>query len=60
MPLGAPAIGIAAAVGISVTMSAIFSRYRKTKDDDRWAVTTHAILSPIICVAVGWVFKQFA
>lgn len=60
VPLGLPEIGIAAAIGVSITASALSSRYRKTEDADKWSVITYALLRPIILVLVGYLVKQFA
>lgn len=58
VPLGVPAIGIAAAVGVSVTVSALRGR-RKGPDDEGWKALAKAALQPWFCLAVGWTAKQF-
>lgn len=58
VPLGLPAIGIAAAVGVSVTVSALRGRRGRSSDDGKWALAK-AALQPWFCLAVGWTAKQF-
>lgn len=58
VPLGLPAIGIAAAIGVSVTVSALRGRRGRPKDDEKWALAKSAV-QPWFCLAVGWTAKQF-
>jgi hypothetical protein len=58
VPLGLPAIGIAAAIGISTTMSAMRGR-RKGPDDEGWKTIAKSVLQPWFCLAIGWIAKQF-
>lgn len=59
VPLGLPAIGIASAVGISVTLSAMRGR-RKGPDDEGWKAIAGSALQPWFCLAIGWIAKQYA
>lgn len=59
VPLGVPAIGIAASIGIAITLSVLVSRYRKTDDDDKWGVLLYAFVRPLVLVFIGWIVKQF-
>ena len=58
VPLGLPAIGIAAAIGISVTMSAMRG-HRKGPDDKGWKSIAMAVLHPWFFLAIGWIAKQY-
>jgi hypothetical protein len=58
VPLGLPAIGIAAAIGISTTMSAMRGRL-KGPDDEGWKTIAKSVLQPWFCLAIGWIAKQF-
>lgn len=63
-PLGAPQIGIATALGISLTVSVI--RFKGTKSEDATSSRERLerligfFLTPIIGVGIGWVVLQFA
>lgn len=62
VPLGLPAIGIAAAAGLCLVASAI--RMRKSKgtqtNSEKYEVFAGLILIPPISVLMGWIIKTFA
>lgn len=63
-PLGAPEIGIATALGISLTAGVL--RFKGTRNDDnvsrkeRLERVVGYFLVPVIAVGIGWVVLQFA
>ena len=63
-PIGAPQIGIATALGISLTAAVI--RFKGTKSDDnisrrqRLERLIGYFLVPVVGVGIGWVVLQFA
>lgn len=57
VPLGAPAIGIAAAVGIAVLATAFRGRGKKPEDDSWFLLRT--AMHPLFCVGIGWIAKQY-
>lgn len=61
VPLGLPEIGIAMAIGVAATASAIKSRALRNKSDksDAWKDIVAIALQPLVCVTVGWIAKQF-
>jgi hypothetical protein len=59
VPLGLPAIGIAAAIGLSVTMSALRGR-RNGPGEKGWGSLAKTVVQPWFCLGVGWIAKQYA
>lgn len=59
VPLGAPSIGVAVAIGIAITASTIRRRYHKTPDEERYKSLAYGFIHPLLCVGIGWIAKQF-
>lgn len=63
-PLGAPQIGIATALGISLTAAVI--RFKGAKNDESTSPRERIerligyFLTPVIGVGIGWIVLQFA
>lgn len=61
VPLGAPAIGIALAVGLTTTWAILSPHpFRKAEQHDKQLeVWSWLFMFPLIGLAMGWVVKQF-
>lgn len=61
-PLGAPQIGIATAIGISLTVGLIRMKGAKSPERTRRESIEHLIglvLIPLVGVGIGWIVLQF-
>ena len=62
---GLPPLTIAAAIGVSLLAGYLTHQYRpeKTEPGQHWKrfaeIIGYAILKPLLCLAVGWVVKQW-
>jgi uncharacterized membrane protein SpoIIM required for sporulation len=59
VPLGAPAIGIAAAIGLAATVAVIRPRRSKPSENKGWKEFAIPVMQPLVCVAIGWIAKQY-
>ena len=58
---GVPALNIPQAIGISMAVRLVTyqSDAKKEKDSDPYSIILHGLLYPAICLALGWIVKQF-
>src|ERR1043166_870563 len=56
---GLPAIGIAQALGISITISLLTHQYVPPKDKDNWTPVVTAFLTPLFALRIGWIVKGY-
>lgn len=54
---GLPALGVAQAIGFSVTVGLIVHQYVPSKDKDTWAPLATTFLTPLLAVLIGWIVK---
>ncbi len=60
VPLGAPQIGIAMAIGVSGTIALFHPQPTKKSDDADWATSTMtSFCTVLVSVGFGWITKQF-
>ncbi len=63
VPLGAPEIGIATAIGLSMIVSLVTGKYAKALSDNEelsdTAKTVCQYLAPVVALAIGWVVQKF-
>lgn len=60
-PLGAPPLGLAHALGLSATIGLFSPQDNSEKDseDGPVVVVLTALLTPVVVVGFGWIFKSF-
>ena len=62
VPLGAPAIGIATAIGASIIVGVARMKhdYEDDRPDRKFERLVYSFLTPLVAVSIGWIVKQFA
>jgi len=65
VPLGAPAVGVAQAIGISIVVAMLTHQPTKSKDDDKsaqeilWLALINSIVLSLFYLVLGFIILQF-
>jgi hypothetical protein len=56
---GLPALGVAQAIGIAMTVGLMTHQYIPAKDKDKWMPVVTMILTPFIALGIGWIVRRW-
>jgi hypothetical protein len=56
---GLPPLGIAQAIGISLTLGMITHQYVPTKEKDTAGPILFSLLMPLLAVGIGWIVRRW-
>lgn len=61
-PLGVPALGVAQAIGVSMTVQ-MLNRYSRADEaaqsPSMWTGITHAAFTPAVALLMGWIVQRY-
>lgn len=59
VPLGAPKIGVALAIGVSLIVGMLTHQHSKSEDGEWVEKIVGAFLGPLLILCIGWIVHKF-